>query len=475
MQEDTLVVADHHSWLTYWKGPIVTFEHITAEMLAHYRTVVLAPGDPKYQRSCEEIFDWKRLGLLNETRLILSTYKGRHMWTPENDGLVERWVVHARSEREVLDSDRLVFVPLCLMPPRETLTETDDGYLFLGGRKWRELDVGVAAMSRSGIPSKVISDFAPIGQFPGVEIRREKIPKNEYIDVMERARVVLVPLKGTPISHGHVDVVTAILVGKPVIVTAGASCDDYVQHGVNGLLVRDNSIEAWTEAIHEAYERADEFAAAAREMAPQYQTIRYSTYIQEVVDHPDLRLVHPDTRERDTKPDRSEWDRMIQAKAAREIKLAHQQTMRTAGEMLREQRYTEAIAEAESCLDGPLRLNALRIKMRALMRIDLAGSESLIRLLIAEAGDEAEFRTNLASSLLAQGQRAEALTEARLAVGLDPTRALSTSRLVSILVSMRQLEEARSRLLEGLSLSPEDAGLRRLQRDIETLLAKEGA
>jgi glycosyltransferase involved in cell wall biosynthesis len=287
MQDDVLVVADHHSWVKSWRGPVMAFEDLTFEALDSYRTVVLAPGDTKYQEDCRRIFDWKRQGLLAGTRLVLGTYKGRHLWSPENDAVVDRWVVHARSERQVLDSDKLAFAPVCLMPPRTPYPQGDDGYLFMGGRKWRVLDVGLAAMSRSGHPGRVITDLAPEGDFPGVQIQREKIPKADYSAVMARARLILVPLKLTPVSHGHVDVVTAILLGKPVLVTAGCSCDDYVQHGVNGLLVPDNSVEAWEAAIHEAWDRAEEFAAAARAMAPDYVPARYADYLREIAGFPE--------------------------------------------------------------------------------------------------------------------------------------------------------------------------------------------
>ncbi len=282
-EDEVLVVADAHNWVAHWTGRIIPFEEATPEVLSAYRTVLLAPGDTKYGKTSQEILHWKRDGRIGDTRLILSTYKGRHLWAPENDALAERWVVHARSERLVLDSERLAFVPLCLNPPRKVIATGDDGYLFMGGRKWREPAVGMAAMVRSGLPSRVITDFAPEGDWPGIDILRQKIPKGDYINVLEKARVFLVPLRETPISHGHVDVITAILVGTPVIVTAGASCDDYVEHGVNGLLVQGNSVEAWTDAVHEAHARADDFRAAAREMAPRYYAPRYAHYLRELV------------------------------------------------------------------------------------------------------------------------------------------------------------------------------------------------
>lgn len=444
-REEVLIVAGHHSWVNMWNGPVKAFDEISPELLDRYATVVLAPT---VDDSCDQIFDWKRTGLLDHTRLILGTYHGRHLWSPENDALVHRWVVHARSERQVLNSDKLAFVPLCVMPPRQPYPPGDDGYLFMGGRKWRELDVGLAAISKSGFPGKVITDRAPAGDFPGVEIRREKVPKKEYSDVLSRARLFLVPLKQTPISHGHVDVVTAILIGKPVLVTAGCSCDDYVQHGVNGLLVRDNSVEAWTDAIHEAYEKADDFAAAARELAPLYRTPKYAEYIWDVIRHPDRNLIGPEFATPGGKPG-------VPRKPIfgdRPTKAAHQQLLREASDLLREKRYPEAMAKLEVCVDGELRLSALRLKMRILVRTDCANSEETTRAIIDEGGDNAEARSNLAAALWEQEQKREALSEARLAVKMEPANAMWRRRLVTYLRALGEDAEALRVTEEGLVL-----------------------
>ncbi len=282
MDDGVLLVADHHSWVRSWRGPAIPFAEVTAERLSTTQLVVLAPGGDDYAERCQRIFDWKRDGLLAEARLIVGTYVGRHIWTPDNDALVERWVVHARSEAAALKSDRLEFVPLCLMPPRKPFPIGDDGYLFMGGRKWREPRVGLEAMVRSGRPGRVITDMAPEGDFPGISVHRERIPKDDYKAVLARARLFLVPLKMTPVSHGHVDVITAITLGKPVLVTQGCSCDDYVDHGVTGWLVRDNSVQEWVEAIEAAWPLADDMAAAALDRAPGYHPPRYAEYLRTV-------------------------------------------------------------------------------------------------------------------------------------------------------------------------------------------------
>jgi hypothetical protein len=449
-REEVLIVAGPHSWVSLWDGPVKSFDEISPELFDRYRTVVLAPSG---EDSCQQIFDWKRAGLLNDTRLILGTYHGRHLWSPENDALVDRWVVHGRSERQVLSSEKLVFVPLCVMPPRQPYPPGDDGYLFMGGRKWRELDVGLAAISKSGYPGKVITDRAPPGDFPGVDIRREKVPKKEYSDVLSRARLFLVPLKQTPISHGHVDVVTAILIGKPVLVTAGCSCDDYIQHGVNGLLVRDNSVEAWTDAIHEAYEKADDFAAAARELAPRYRTPKYAEYIWDVIRHPDRNLIGSEFASGGEKPGAARKPIF----GDRHTKAAHQQSLREASDLMREKRYPEAMAKLEPCVNGELRLSALRLKMRILVRTDCASSEETTRTLIEEGGDNAEARSNLAAALWAQDRNRDALTEARLAVKMDPTNAMWRRRLVTYLCTAGENDEAARVTEEGVALESNEA------------------
>jgi glycosyltransferase involved in cell wall biosynthesis len=280
--------------------------------------------------------------------------------------VVERWVVHARSESLVLESERLAFIPLCLGPSPGDPVIGDDGYLFMGGRKWREIEVGLAAMSRSGIPGKVITDFAPEGDLPGIDLRREKVPREEYAAAMQRARLILVPLKQMPISHGHTDVVAAIVAGKPVLVTACSSCDDYVDHGVNGLLVRDNSVEAWTDAIHQAYEKADDFAAAAREMAPRYYSRRYGGYLREVAEDLDRHRVRPEVEHAKPYAPRAEWVGFRQENYLRRLKVEHRTRIDAARQMMRERRYEEALAEVDVCLGGPLGTLAAQIRESAL-------------------------------------------------------------------------------------------------------------
>lgn len=464
IRDDVVVVAEGSSW-SGWDGPVVRFSDVSREDLARRRMALLVVGNDSVA-ACNEILQWKREELLGELKLIFATYKGRHFWSPENEQIVHRWVVHARSEREVLGSSKLVFVPLCRGQPDSLPEPGDDGYLFMGGRKWREFDLGVRAISRSGIPGLVVSDFAPEGRFPGVEIMRERVSYERYLALIARARVVLAPLKWLPISHGHTDAVVAILSGKPLIVTAGASCDDYVEHGVNGLLVRHNSVEAWVDAIHEACEKADAFAAAAREMASRYRQSQYAGYIRAIVNDPDCSLVREDPERRNRQAPRSEWGHLQQEFAIRDTKQAHRSGIDATRVLLREKRFAEALERIEPFLNGPLRASALQTALAAASHVNPKRAEVLAREILNAATDDPTARAGLAQSLRKQGRLEEARVEALAAFALDPKRVASRLCLVTILADLGEIDEASRIVAEALKEDPTSSALLRARRDL---------
>lgn len=366
-----LVVGGRLPSFDPWCPATCTFPELTPERAAAHDVVVLMPTDNDSDEACDRVFGWKRGGRLDETKLMVGTYRGRHLWSPENDRVVERWAVHARSEALVLESDNLAFVPLCQgRAPPAGPPAGDDGYVFLGGRKWRDFPLGLAAMQRCGLPGKVISDLVPEGDYPGLEVRRERIPKDEYFAVLGRARIVILPLLPIPISHGHVEVVGAIAAGRPVVVTACASCDDYVEHGVNGLLVQENSLEAWLEAIAEADRRAEELAEGARAMAPRYWGHRYAGYVRRMVEEPEATRVRRDLERAKPYAPRSEWAHLRQENYLRRLKADHRERLDRARDLLRQRRYDEALAEVADCLDGPLHDAATKVAEVARERRD---------------------------------------------------------------------------------------------------------
>jgi hypothetical protein len=466
--DNVLVVGERQQWQAHWHGDVLPFEDLTLERLQARECVVLCPGHVRYLEACKLVLDWKRQGLLDGVELILGTYKGRHIWTPENDPLVSQWVVHSTSEREVLDSGRLAFVPLCGDKAVDLATTGAGGYLFMGGRKWREPILGIEAMVRSRLPGLVITDFCPEYVPAQIDVIRERVPPERYFHAMARARVVLLPLKGTPVSHGQTDAVNAVLLGRPLVVTAGASCDDYVRNGVTGILVADNSIEAWTTAVLEAYARADEMAAATREFARAFNVSRYAGYLRQIVDHPGSRRVDERYRRPAGHPDRGEWHRAQQALADRQAKLAQGVAIRAANNALRERRLEAAIAAARKCLEGDHRLAALRVLIRALGELQPGEALQWAHMRIAEFGERGEFLSDLADILWALERRIEALEAARSALILNENDVAGYRRLAAMLKDLGQTADALHIAGRGLVVAPDDKGLLRLQREIQS-------
>lgn len=68
-------------------------------------------------------------------------------------------------------------------------------------------------------------------------------------DLYARSSVVAVALRPTPTGSGLTVVLEALASGRPVVVTGNPGVDDYVEHGVTGLLVPPDDPEAFAGAL----------------------------------------------------------------------------------------------------------------------------------------------------------------------------------------------------------------------------------
>ncbi|WP_458317379.1 glycosyltransferase family 4 protein [Mycolicibacterium brisbanense] len=85
-------------------------------------------------------------------------------------------------------------------------------------------------------------------------------------DLYRRASVVAVALKPTLSGSGLTVALEAMASGRPVVMTGNPGVSDYVEHGVTGLLVPANDVDAFAAAIDELLadpQRCAEMGAAA--------------------------------------------------------------------------------------------------------------------------------------------------------------------------------------------------------------------
>lgn len=121
-----------------------------------------------------------------------------------------------------------------------------EGYIFAGGRNFRDYETLVQAVSGGEYRVVVVcgqDQLRDVEIPPNVEVRRE-IPWQEYVDLLRGACMVVVPLSTELVPSGQVAILEAMGYGKPVITTRSVGTVDYIQHGGNGLLYeRGNAAE----------------------------------------------------------------------------------------------------------------------------------------------------------------------------------------------------------------------------------------
>jgi glycosyltransferase involved in cell wall biosynthesis len=118
---------------------------------------------------------------------------------------------------------------------------------------------------------------------PAVGEVRGRLPLQEFLSLMAGATVVVVPLHAGEAPHGHTTVAQALSLGKAVVTTRGASVEDYVRDGVEGLLVDPGDVEGYRDAIgrlagDDAFRRACEAAARAR--APEFSYAAFARTLE---------------------------------------------------------------------------------------------------------------------------------------------------------------------------------------------------
>jgi len=269
--------------------PQLDLNSISREVLSKCELVLMCPEKDQNPK-VHEIIKWKRLGYLPTTHLCFASYKGVHYWQRPYEEFVERWVVHSNSESQRFKTDRFTFIPLSL--ESFGIEGVGDGqYIFCGGTKLRDFKVAAQAVAATKFEAYFVSGDLPAINEPNIHCTYEHIHIKEYRKMLAGAWLNLIPLVPSLESHGHSDLVRSLVAGRPVIVTKGASCDDYVIHGVNGYIV-ENTVSAWTEAINKAWFNREALTLGAKNSAAKYSIKLYNQAIQEmindIISHPKI-------------------------------------------------------------------------------------------------------------------------------------------------------------------------------------------
>jgi hypothetical protein len=228
----------------------------------------------------------RKLGVLRRTKLIATNHV---FFGPELGRYADRVIVYSRQEAEAREN--CVYLPIpadgdfAAVVPRTG----PEPYVFSGGWTMRDFGSLFAAIGGTGLALTVVTHSpATLG------VESEPPPEctvlwnmglQDFLGYLAGSRFAVVPLRASPVAHGHTTVAQALCLGKAVVTTRGAGVSDYVRDGVEGLLVDPGDVEGYRAAILRLA-GDDEFRgsceAAARARAPEFSYASFQRSLTEL-------------------------------------------------------------------------------------------------------------------------------------------------------------------------------------------------
>lgn len=165
----------------------------------------------------------------------------------------DRVIVYSHRETEGRPTYRYLPIPAdgdyAAVEPRSEASP----YVFTGGGSLRDFASVVEAVRGTALRLVIVTDgphtLGIDGELPPECEAHWRMPLRDFLGWAAGSICVVVPLRPGEDPHGHTTVAQALRLGKAVVTTRGASVDDYVRDGVEGLLVDPGDVEGYRKAL----------------------------------------------------------------------------------------------------------------------------------------------------------------------------------------------------------------------------------
>jgi glycosyltransferase involved in cell wall biosynthesis len=215
-----------------------------------------------------ELRDLLARACLRSVRMLVCSSRREAQYYRERFGWPERKVVFVpfHSDQEFLDRR----------------AEPEEDYIIAAGRSYRDYATLATAVSGTGIRTLIVCGRGGTGvtTLPQEIEQVVEIPLAQLINLMAKARVVVLPLEDRRISTGQTVLLQAMALGRPVIATRTAGTEDYIEANVSGILVPPRDAAALRAAIellwNDAGSRSAIGRAARRQIARHNLPLHYA-------------------------------------------------------------------------------------------------------------------------------------------------------------------------------------------------------
>ncbi|MFH0930615.1 MAG: glycosyltransferase family 4 protein [Candidatus Zixiibacteriota bacterium] len=147
--------------------------------------------------------------------------------------------IQTYSRRLDINPEKFHFLPFHTNIVDPKPSEEKEDYILSAGRTERDYPTLIQAIKGLEIKLVIVADdhsLKKIKGASGVKILKD-LPYPEYLELLKRAKAVVLPLNPVSKSTGQVVMLEAMALGKPVISSKVTGTLDYIEDGVNGLLV----------------------------------------------------------------------------------------------------------------------------------------------------------------------------------------------------------------------------------------------